>query len=206
MDNSTQANSVSWEVGGKWILANFIGSISGAVFMFFIAYVMSGGFGSPSYMDPNAEPVKIDLLRMLSPLFFMGAIFGFLLAMCQALAIAAHLRSLTAWVFLTAIGFGIGQMSEYVLENIHFSWLLTCTLVGIFQWFILITQVQKSWLWIIANVAVGAGIEILGGWSGGVIAYLSLAFGSIVTGITLAWLIVHPVKLEKKTADNQEQE
>ena len=75
--------------------------------MFFIAYVMTGGFGSPSYMNPNAEPVKVNLLKMLSPFFFTGAIFGFLLAMCQALAIAAHLRSLTAWVFITAIGFGI---------------------------------------------------------------------------------------------------
>lgn len=201
MDNTTRANSFSWEVGGNWFLANFIGSIGGAIFMFFIAYVMTGGFGSPSYMNPNAEPVKVNLLKMLSPFFFTGAIFGFLLAMCQALAIAAHLRSLTAWVFITAIGFGIGQMSEYVSGNIHFSWLLTCTLVGILQWFILRTQVQKSWLWIIANFAIGAGIEILGGWAWGVIVYLLLGSGSIVTGITLAWLIAHPMKLEKKSAD-----
>lgn len=196
MTEAIPSNRFSWGVVGKWFLANFFGSIAGAIILFSIAYVMSGGFGSPAYMDSNAEPEKVRLFKnVLLPLFFMGGLFGLILAICQALAMTAYLRNLSAWIFFTAIGFGIGTMSEFFPGNIHFSWVLTFTLVGIFQWILLRTQVQKSWLWIIVNFALGAGIEILGGWILGVIAYLFVPIGSIVTGIALAWLIAHPLKL-----------
>jgi len=177
----------SWKIFWEWLLANLIGSIVGGIFLFFIAFISTGGFGSPSMENPQVSYIKLFMQRLLT-----GGAFGLILGICQAFVIMAYLKNTSTWILTTTAGFAIGMASESVFPpSTYLSWALTGILVGIFQWMVLRKQVQKSWLWIVVNFAMGIIIELLGGWYWGVIVFLFLASGSIFTGITLAWLITN---------------
>ena len=182
----------SWKIFWEWLLANLIGSIVGGIFLFFIAFISTGGFGSPSMENPQVSYIKLFMQRLL-----IGGAFGLILGICQAFVIMAYLKNTSIWILTTTAGFAIGMASEFVFApSTYLSWALTGILVGIFQWMILRKQVQKSWLWVVINFAIGVIIELLGGWNWGVIVFLFLVAGNIFTGITLAWLITNQKKVE----------
>jgi hypothetical protein len=176
---------ILWE----WILANLIGSVIGGIILFFIAFISTGGFGSPTM-----EPSQVSDLKLFIRGLLIGGVFGLILGICEAFAIMAYLKNASAWILATAAGFAIGIASESVFPTL--SWALTGILVGTFQWMVLRKQVQNSLLWVVVNFGLGLIIELLGGWYWGVIVFLILAIGSIFTGITLAWLITNQKRIE----------
>ncbi|MBI3174003.1 MAG: hypothetical protein HYZ25_09800 [Chloroflexi bacterium] len=196
MNLHCEPKSFPWAVLFWWVLANFIGVASEIVFLHLVDFAISMTGDYAKYIEPHLFP---------APGFLVGLSLGLAVGFSQSLVIKKYLKNPFAWVFTTVAGFIIAKVSETVFflftftlenSNINLSWILTGFFVGSFQWLVLRKQVQKSWMWIIVNIVIGIIMNRFFTFPWGDIEFLTFAIGSILTGITLAWLITSQKKVE----------
>lgn len=189
---SDELNSPSWKFLFGWIVANFLGAIIGVIAQIGMAYIFSGGFGSP-LAEP--EPVNTRTIIFISLPF--GIAPGVILSFFQLLAIRNYIKNFGIWYLATTVGFTIGIVTEtslmlllpvdvyFSFPNFFFYWIISGLFVGIFQWITLRKILIKSGYWILANFLVG----VIAGVGGLIPGMFFWGIGSLITGATLVWLI-----------------
>jgi hypothetical protein len=113
----------------------------------------------------------------------------------QSLLIKNYFGHQARWIILTLIGFIsasiITESVDFFSHKLNFwFWIIQSFCIGIFQWTTIRKRIYlfRSYFWILANSAQGVFAGVLGdNWivEGGF--YWGL--GSVITGITLIWLL-----------------
>ena len=196
MNTQGKINHFPWTILLWWILANFVGAALAISFLYLVDFLISMTGDYAKYIEPHLFP---------APGFLVGLSLGLAIGLSQSLVIKKYLKNPFAWVFVTAAGFIIAKVGELVfllftftLEDPSFnpSWILTGIFVGSFQWLVLRKQVQKSWIWIVMNIAIGIILNRFFTFPWGDMEILTFTAGSVFTGIALAWLITNQKKIE----------
>jgi hypothetical protein len=175
-----------------WFFSNAVGIIIGAGFLFFAAYIMSGGFGAPV-----EHPAPVNYLSLSISSCLVGMIFGFILGLFQLIVLANQIKDAFAWLSATSVGAGLG-ITAFILTSFLGSSIpvipdiqitFPFVLMGVFQWMVLKKQISgiKSSIWILVNFlnGLGTGLASIYGIIGMALYWI---IGNIISGVTLVWL------------------
>jgi uncharacterized membrane protein YjjB (DUF3815 family) len=176
-----------WLAG--WILANFFGIVIGALSAFGLAYIGSGGFGSPPAEFTPLNPLVLIVAGLI--ILIPGALIGTF----QSFLIKNFFSNQGWWILSTLIGF---ISASIITESVDFFshklnvwfWIVQSFCVGSLQWIIIRKKIHlvRSYFWILANSIQGVFAGTMGdNWIVEGAFYWGL--GSIITGATLLWLL-----------------
>jgi hypothetical protein len=169
------AHKIGWDFWLKWVLASFIGCITGELlgaiyFPFGWLLVLAHDLG-----------LSIEVTEAVFGSLSIGAMQGILLGLLQYLVLRNKIKHALWWVPATTLGWIIGLQINLYSQDIYLGFALSAALAGIFQTPVLRLRFLPALIWVVAS--------FISWYLGGILVLFAGILAGAMTGLVLIWIL-----------------